>query len=318
MENQNLLALFNQELKPELENIESQRKTIKRLIGVLIAGLVLAKIMYESIRNDYVAWPVAIALALIGLVMGAKALLKYFKYRSVFKKEVVTKIVHFINPDYVYDHKRHINTGDVIKSNLFGDKIDRCQGDDFVAGIIDKTDFQFSEIHPQYKRVTTEDGQRKTEWVTLFNGLFFMADFNKHLAAETYVMPDKSEKRLGKWAQKFQKSSRLGTLVKLEDPEFEREFKVFSSSQQEARYVLTPTMMQAMVKIRQTLKEDFRFSFVGNRVYCAVGFNKGLFEPRIRKSGVNFQDVEFMHQLFSLIELIIHEMNLNTRIWTKE
>ncbi|MCU4164005.1 DUF3137 domain-containing protein [Carboxylicivirga caseinilyticus] len=318
MENQDLLMLFNQELKPELESIETQRKTIKRLIGVLIAGLVLAKITYESIRNDYVAWPVAIGLALIGLVMGAKAMLKYFKYRSIFKKEVVTKIVHFINPYYVYDHKRHINASDVIKSNLFGEKIDRCQGDDFVSGIIDKTDFQFSEIHPQYKRVTTEDGQRKTEWITIFNGLFFMADFNKHLNAETYVLPDKTEKRLGQWIRKFQKNSDFGTLVKLEDPTFESEFKVFSSSQQEARYVLTPTMMQAIVRIRQTLKEDFRFSFIGNRVYCAVGFKKGLFEPRIRKSGVNFRDVEFMHQLFSLIELIIQEMNLNTRIWTKE
>jgi hypothetical protein len=33
---------------------------------------------------------------------------------------------------------------------------------------------------------------------------------------------------------------------------------------------------------------------------------------------VSFADVEFMHSLFTLIETIITEMNLNTRIWTKE
>ncbi len=59
------------------------------------------------------------------------------------------------------------------------------------------------------------------------------------------------------------------------------------------------------------------FSFIGERVYCGVDFNKGLFEPRIRKSGVNFDDIEEMYHLFGLIETIITEMNLNTRIWTK-
>lgn len=59
------------------------------------------------------------------------------------------------------------------------------------------------------------------------------------------------------------------------------------------------------------------FSFIGERVHCAVSFSKGLFEPRVSKSGVKFSDVEEMYCLFSLIEIIIHEMNLNTRIWTK-
>ncbi len=35
-------------------------------------------------------------------------------------------------------------------------------------------------------------------------------------------------------------------------------------------------------------------------------------------SGVNFKDTEEMYHLFGLNETIIHEMNLNTRIWTKE
>lgn len=59
------------------------------------------------------------------------------------------------------------------------------------------------------------------------------------------------------------------------------------------------------------------FAFIGERVYCAIEFDKGLFEPRVMKSGVKFSDVEEMYCLFGLIETIIHEMNLNIRIWTK-
>ncbi len=43
-----------------------------------------------------------------------------------------------------------------------------------------------------------------------------------------------------------------GELIKLENPEFEKIFSVYGSSQQEARYVLTPTMMEAIVNVYKT------------------------------------------------------------------
>jgi hypothetical protein len=60
------------------------------------------------------------------------------------------------------------------------------------------------------------------------------------------------------------------------------------------------------------------FSFKGENVFCAIPFGRNLFEPNIKKSGVNYSDVEEMCVFFSLIEIIVKELNLNTRIWTKE
>ena len=131
-------------------------------------------------------------------------------------------------------------------------------------------------------------------------------------------MPDTAERLLGKFGQKIQEISGPCELVKLENPDFEKLFAVYSTSQIEARYVLTPVMMESMVNISKKYGRKMYFSFNGERVYCAIKFNKALFEPRIRKSGVNFNDVEEMYHLFGLIETIIQEMNLNTRIWTKE
>lgn len=149
-----------------------------------------------------------------------------------------------------------------------------------------------------------------------FNGLFFLADFNKHIQGETFVMPDTVERLLGKFGQSIQKSSK-GELVKLENPEFEKLFAVFSTNQTEARYLLTPAIMEGMVKIRKEVGANCYFSFIGERVYCGIEFNKALFEASVTRS-VRFADVEFMHSLFLLIETIITEMNLNARIWTKE
>jgi hypothetical protein len=49
-----------------------------------------------------------------------------------------------------------------------------------------------------------------------------------------------------------------------------------------------------------------------------MSFTKDLFEPRIMSSGIKFSDIDGMYDLFKIIEVIIKEMNLNTRIWTKE
>ncbi len=106
-------------------------------------------------------------------------------------------------------------------------------------------------------------------------------------------------------------------LVKLENPEFEKIFSVYGTSQQEARYIITPVMMEAMVQIYKQYKRKMYFSFLGANVYCAIPMGKNNFEPKIWRK-VKYKDVEEMFSLFSLIEVIIREMNLNTRIWTKE
>lgn len=313
-----LKHLYDTQLKDDLAAMEKDRKVIKRLvILIFIIGFVFY-ISFKSVNRDGFAIAVAVIGILLVLVGGVYTAIKYYKYRKNFKEKVVTKVVNLINPDYNYNSDRHIELNDFNNSKLFTTKADRCTGDDFISGKIEDTDFKFSELSAKYKTTTTEDGKTKTEWHSIFRGLFFHADFNKSIQGTTYVLPDTAEKLLGKFGQKFQKSFNRGDLVKLENPEFEKLFVVYSSSQVEARYILTPVMMEAMVNIFKKYKRKLYFSFIGERVYCGVKFNKGLFEPRIRKSGVSFADVEEMYHLFGLIETIIHEMNLNTRIWTKE
>lgn len=313
-----LKHLYDTQLKDDLAAMEKDRKVIKRF---LILTFIVAFVFYIILKNIYsqgLVFAVAIIGGLLVLFGLGYTAVKYYKYRKNFKEKVVAKVINLINPDYNYNPDRHIEVNEFNNSKLFSTKADRCNGDDFISGKIEDTDFKFSEINAQYKTTTTEDGKTKTEWHSIFRGLFFHADFNKHIQGTTYVLPDTAEKLLGKFGQKFQKSFSRGELVKLENPEFEKLFVVHSSSQVEARYILTPVMMEAMVSICKKYKRKLYFSFIGERVYCGVKFNKALFEPRIRKSGVCFADVEEMYHLFGLIETIIHEMNLNTRIWTKE
>jgi hypothetical protein len=254
---------------------------------------------------------------IVFIILFTRGTIKFIKYRAMFKKEVVGKVVHLINPFYQYSANKHISLNDFNQSKIISKPASACKGDDYVTGIIDKTQFEFSELKALHEyQATGSDSRTEKKYETLFNGIFFMADFNKHIQGETYVIPDNAERLLGKFGQNLQRSW-LGELVKLENPDFEKHFAVFATSQTEARYVLTPTMMEAIVNLKEKIGRNFSLSFTGERVYCGVVFNRGLFEPALFRS-VRYGDVEFMHTLFTLIEVIITEMNLNTRIWTKE
>lgn len=318
MSHENLKQLYETELKTSIAGIEGKRKAVVKSFATMFALIILMFASFVLLPPTfYLNVIVGIILIIAAIVFFVKGIFRFLQFRSDYKTAVVEKVVHFINPKFIYDANKHISLNDFTMSKLGSKKVNKAVGDDYVCGKIDKTVFECSELIAQYEwEDTDQDGKKVTRVEDYFNGLFFLADFNKHIQGETFVMPDKAERLLGKFGQNLQKSSK-GDLVKLENPDFEKLFAVFSTNQTEARYILTPAIMEGMVKIRKETGANCYFSFIGERVYCGIEFNKALFEASLYRS-LSFADVEFMHSLFSLIETIITEMNLNTRIWTKE
>ena len=314
-----LRKLFESELKPALQAIEGERKNILTKYIVCIVGALGSFAAAYFLAETYIiVFYLAIA-AILGLGYYLFFVVKKQQraYRAIYKKDVVKQIVNLINPDWQYESEGRISSTNYRNSQLFATKWDKYEGDDLVSGIIEKTDFRFSELYTQYKTYETDsDGDTKEEWHTIFKGLFAHADFNKEIKGRTFILPEHAAKQISKFGMSINDGGKT-ELVKLENPEFEKIFKVYGTDQIESRYVLTPTMMEAMVNIYKKYKRRVYFSFIGSRVYVAMSFNKDLFEPRILKSGVRFEDMEQMNEQFKLIQVLIHEMNLNTRIWTK-
>ena len=315
-----LHQLYEKDLKPALEGIEGERKSILIKYIISIVGALGAFATAYFLAETYiVVFYLAIAVILgLGFFMLFVTKTQRVAYRKVYKTDVVKSIVNLINPDWKYEADGRISEMNYRSSQLFETRWDKYEGDDKVSGTIEKTDFHFSELHTQYKTVKTDsEGKTEESWHTIFKGLFAHADFNKEIKGRTFILPESARKAFNKYGND---SSNMGEtkLVKLENPEFEKLFKVYSTDQIESRYILTPTMMEAIVNIYKKHKKRVHFSFIGSRVYVAMSFSKDLFEPRILKSGVNFEDMEQMNDQFNLINIIISEMNLNTRIWTKD
>lgn len=318
--NEELQQLFESDLKPALQAIEGQRKSLLIKYIICIVGALASFATAFFLAEKYIiVFYLAIAVILgLGFYMFVVVGKQKRAYRAIFKQDVVKQIVNLINPDWHYNSDDRISESDYNRSQLFNTRLDKYEGDDLVSGVIEKTDFRFSELHTQYETTkTNSEGKTEREWHTVFKGLFAHADFNKEIKGRTFVLPEHAAKKINEFGMSINDGGRT-ELVKLENPEFEKIFKVYGTDQIESRYVLTPRMMEAMVNIYKKYKRRVYFSFIGSRVYIAMSFNKDLFEPRILKSGVRFEDMEQMNSQFSLIQTLIHEMNLNTRIWTKD
>jgi hypothetical protein len=309
--------LFDNNLKDHLKDLETQRKNISKnflLMALALAlGIISVVLFHENVRG--VILPIFAILSIIYLAVKTSKI--YSAYRDIFKQKIVRKLINSIDENWEYDYQSYLDPNDYQRSNLFKIRYDRYSGDDLIQGQIDKTDFVFSELHTEYKTTTTDSkGNTKTQWHTIFKGIIGHADFNKEIKGNTYVLPDTAEKLFGKWGQKLQSDSR-GDLVKLENPDFEREFAVFSTDQIEARYILTPSIMEALVEFKHIINNNVYLSFIGSRMYFAISISANLFEPRVFKSGLNFEDINSMYNHLNIINLIVTQMNLNTRIWTK-
>jgi len=319
--NTNLEHLYNTELKPHLSGLDNKRIQIINKIKsyALFSILPLALAFYFTINFQN-------PLPIIG-VLGIFILLLFFKinplwkeYRGQFKEQVIREIINFIDNSLNYHPADKITRDEFMKCGIFRTHIDRYTGDDFVEGKIKSTQMEFSEVHAEYKTTTVDSkGRTTTHWHTIFKGLLFSADFNKEFNVKTYVLKDTAEKMFGFLGTKLQKMNKSrGELVKLEDPEFESEFAVYSDDQIESRYILSPSLMEKILSFKKQTNKNIQLSFVDSRLYVAIPYSKALFEPRLFGDMINFSDIQEYHDDLNLVISIAETLNLNTRIWTKK
>ncbi len=318
-----LRSLYETDLLPVLGEYEARRKKICRAlsgVGLGAAALVLIGFLAGPARGGS---PLLLIVAII-LAVGALILTYVLMARGFvdgFKHDVIGRIVKFCDPTLVYSPKRGITEPQFKQSRIFERRIDRYKGEDHVAGTIGKTHIEFSEVHAEYKTTTrSSKGHTQTHWHTIFRGLFFIGDFNKDFRTLTVVLPDVAERLFGFLGAKLQSMNilRTGKPVRLEDPEFEKEFAVYGQDQIEARYVLSTSLMRRILDFKRKTGSQIYLSFVGSHVHLGISTNRNMFEPRLFRTLIDFDLVQSYLEDLQLAVGIVEDLNLNTRIWTKE
>jgi len=311
-------VFYNETLRPALQSFEDERRRILGRTVRLGAALFAVALAAGLIGGG--AWWAGMAVAAVGTGIGFAVFRGDWAIR--FKTSVMPRILDHLAPGLSYEPAACIDESDFERSRLCERRIDRYRGEDRVQGQVGATAIAFSEIHAQHREEYRDSkGRRHTRWVTLFKGLFFVGDFNKHFQSVTVVVPDTAERMLGSWlGNMIQKANfaRSGELVKLEDPEFEKVFAVYGDDQVEARYILTPALMRRLLEFRKRTGRDVSISFAESSVFVGVAYARDLFEPRLFSS---LLDPSWARSYFDDVTMavgIVDDLNLNTRIWTKE
>ncbi|HWI52582.1 MAG TPA: DUF3137 domain-containing protein [Symbiobacteriaceae bacterium] len=316
-------AFYQAELLPHLQELEEKRKQVAS--RVVTAGIATGAATLVAVLA-VLAYAPHPAIALFPFVLGAIVFAFVYSrvtsaYAAQFKDSIIGRIVQYVDPGLRYDRMGFIAESDYLRSSIFLTDPDRYHGEDLVYGMVGKTEVKFSEIHSEYRTEHRDSkGNRRTEWHTIFKGIFFVADFNKHFAGETVVLPDTAETLFGKLGQMFQSwnIARPGDLVRLEDVAFEERFVVYATDQIEARYLLSPSLMARIVDFRARTNREIYLSFVASNIYVAIANQRDLFEPKVFTSVLDMALAQQYLDDLMLAVSIVEELNLNTRIWTKQ
>ncbi|MGL4854827.1 MAG: DUF3137 domain-containing protein, partial [Lentisphaeria bacterium] len=192
-------------------------------------------------------------------------------------------------------------------------------GEDLVTGKYNDVDLAFSELHTQYKTTSKNSkGSTTTHWHTVFKGLFVIVDFHKNFKHKTMVVPDFAEKMFGQLIGNFMQRNnfaRSGKLCRMEDVEFEKIYAVYAHDDIEARYLLSPHLMSEMVKMRQRFGCNIYFSFIKSKLFIAIESKYNFFE---RPKSIDVNSLCHTFNEINTILKIVDDLNLDTRIWSKE
>ena len=337
---EDLRALYTSELEPVLADIRMALRAAKgrawRLFFILFPVLCVAGFLLmghfsahgQFVRSGFVShhhstagfnfFPVGVALIGSALIASIYHAVCRGKQTARFKDIIIQKMLGLVAPEMRYDRKKYIPERQFGKSGIYTSSIDRYSGEDYFYGKYEGVDLVFSEVHAE-KKVShrDSDGKTHTHYETIFKGVFFIADFNKDFRTSTLVIPTTAERTfggtIGTWIKKMGSAGR-GALVKLENPEFEKMFAVYAQDAIEARYILTPNIMERMMAIQRRFPGDVAFAFHASSIYIAIPLREDFFEP---PRALDFSGVAALYHQLALFFDLVQEMNLTHRIWTK-
>lgn len=299
-----------QKLAPTLQVLENKRKELLRKgrsEGLIYAAvfLVVGVITLLILKLEGIFGPIVIVV--ISVIIFITCINNKSKiFSSFYKEEVVNEIIHAFCSNATYSPNDGVGE-DLFKNSGLFTSPDRYHAEDLIEGCLGKTSFICSEVHAEERKARSTKNGVQYYWEDIFKGFLFIADFHKDFQGETTVLRDS-----------FFKIKMGASRVKMENPDFEKVFDVFSTNQIEARYLITPSMMERMLKLDSNFKKGVTISFRNSTILVAIPDSKNRFEADVWSS---LNDMSILKSDFAVLQSlleIVDELNLNTRIWSKE
>ncbi len=331
LNDEEFLSYYNLEIKPAVDKFEQYRKEKlfeyryrKAAYFTFILIFLIITFYFYPHSLKYISYNLmglrhgstdhygfilpVIIISVIGMIFSyfkMKKSQEEFDYTT--KSELYSKIIGFY-PEFEYHPFNGISSSTIIESNLFAD-FDEFRSEDYIEGKYKSIKINLSQIELIKITQMEVNVNSHTETInkeqSIFKGLFFITSLNKKFSSTTYVVQNQLIKIFNDLPKQLKR-------VTLEDSKFESEFDVYSDSQIEARYLLTPSFMERLLKLNQNT--SLRCCFVDNKLFLALAIEDDFMPSLALNETVDYQRIKQVIQqldiLFETVDTLKLDMNI--------
>ena len=211
------------------------------------------------------------------------------QYKSILFQYALPKIKNdarytesgFIGKQVFLDSKLYpLTSGTTQTSSTDSGEIFSYKGTDLI--LCPDAQFQCCYLDVIKRETVRSSGKTETKIAPLFNGYFIVMDTDKRINGETYLVPDISTALFGEViGESFNRlGNRPGTQIAfMEDPGFEARFTVYTTDEQEARYLLSPKRVERIRMFAEQFIQPISIAFIENHIFIGIQQDADLFSP---------------------------------------
>lgn len=201
----------------------------------------------------------------------------------------------------------HMDSEEIRDLSLFKN-FEQFSFDDYIKGTYKGLNLEIQEMTLS-TFITTG---KSTASAVSFHGLLLSCSLNKKTKGKTIFYKNHG---IFNVVERFLGKSSSAQEVKLEDVEFEKEFKTFSTDQINARYLFTPSFMERLKELSKS-KKDYEISgeFLNGKLYLAISCGKNFFEFPFFRSAYESEIYENvladLEELLKIVDTLKLEENI--------
>ncbi|MCM1340045.1 MAG: DUF3137 domain-containing protein [Muribaculaceae bacterium] len=231
------------ELEPKLEELEIKRKAVERrakmaYLLLLFTPVISIFLFAISIMGVVISF---IILFVISNILSKKI---KEKFRQELKREIISKVMQQYGDFSFSDNKKLITLNEIKEMGFYQDA-NKQKVDDVIIGKHKNCNFAIVETSLTHKVTNSYGDNSATVTVSDFQGIIVKLQSSKNFEGKTVIgMKGTISKPKG-----FEK-------VELESSEFMKYRHVYSTNQIEARYILTPSLMERLSDVGKEFITD--------------------------------------------------------------
>lgn len=314
---------FETKIRPVAQNIEQKRQgyLTSYFLIYCICILLCSTLVYKFLNTDLT---IGIILALwIICMLHPTACMLVTRYKSVAKSYFMNNLVttlyglKYFNPNPtivsnfaasmgINQPTHHIDEERLRELCIFKN-FDRVSYDDYIKGSYNDLNLEIQELS-----LSSLLNSKNSQGSISFHGILLSCEVKKKHNAKTVFYQNNG---LVDLLDNFLGKSTSAKEVKFEDPEFNSEFKVYSTDQIEARYLFTTAFMERIKKFHKANKEyDISGEFSNGKFYLAICSGRNWFELPFFKSADEPQNYKHLVQdiddMLGVIDTLKLEQNI--------